>query len=259
MELRDRPLGAVKQTVVVVPCWNEARRLDGEAFLGLAARSRITLCFVDDGSTDETATVLRSLAARGGDQVAVLPLSENRGKAEAVRRGLLAAIDRGADVVGYADADLSTPPAELARLIELMAGPGAPDAVLGSRVALLGADIRRKFHRHLLGRVFATGASLLLRLPVYDTQCGAKLFRAGPALRRALDEPFRSRWAFDVELLGRLLVEREREGLDGAAGIVEVPLRAWTDVPGSKLSIGAMAKAAADLAIIAAELRRRRR
>ena len=73
-------------------------------------------------------------------------------------------------------------------------------------------------------------ASIILKLPVYDTQCGAKAFRASAALSRALEEPFHARWAFDVELIGRLLAN----GL-GCRDFVEVPLRRWVDVGGSRL------------------------
>jgi len=113
--------------------------------------------------------------------------------------------------------------------------------------------------RHYLGRVFATAASVILKARVYDTQCGAKLFRATPAVSAALAEPFLSRWAFDVEFLGRLLIGTPAVGPLPLNAIVEVPLAVWHDVKGSKLGIGGMAKTVSDLALVANDLAARRR
>ena len=192
-------------TTIVVPCFNEAQRLRGEDFLRLTREEGARLLFVDDGSTDGTAAALRALAARAADRIDVLALAENRGKAEAVRLGLLRALDGGATVVGYVDADLATPVEEISRLLAELAGRPEVAVVMGARVKLLGTRIERHQWRHYLGRLFATVASLLLALPVYDTQCGAKFFRAGDRLRESLATAFRTRWAFDVELIGRLL------------------------------------------------------
>ena len=219
----------------VVPCFEEASRLDDDAFLLLADRcAPASLIFVDDGSRDGTLARLHALAERRRQAIEVLSLPTNQGKAEAVRQGLQKALAGRADILGYVDADLATPPGELARLAQLMRD-GDPDILLGSRVQLLGRQIRRNHARHYVGRIFATCASIALGLPVYDTQCGAKLFRPTAALRGALAEPFTSRWAFDVELLGRLL--RPRAGLAPVdpSRIREEPLLVWTDVPGSKL------------------------
>ena len=97
---------------------------------------------------------------------------------------------------------------------------------------MLGMDIKRLTLRHYLGRIFANFAAWTLKIPIYDTQCGAKAFRRCAALELALRDPFLSRWAFDVELLGRLLL-----GGDNVSGLreedfVEVPLRRWHDIPG---------------------------
>jgi dolichyl-phosphate beta-glucosyltransferase len=219
----------------VVPCFDEAQRLDRDAFLALADGSpRRSVVFVDDGSHDGTLALLTDLAQKRPERIEVVPLSANQGKAEAVRRGMLHALAGPAEVIGYCDADLATPPAELERLAQL-ACDGAYDILMGSRVQLLGRTIKRNGARHYVGRVFATCASMSLGLPVYDTQCGAKLFRRGEALAAALATPFASRWAFDVELLGRLLRPAPGTAAVDIARIREEPLQAWTDVPGSKL------------------------
>jgi dolichyl-phosphate beta-glucosyltransferase len=227
--------GAWDRAWVVVPCYNEERRLDRAAFRAfLGSSSGPGLLFVDDGSTDATGRVLASIAAVNPARARVLALAGNRGKAEAVRLGMQAAFSEGARVVGYWDADLATPLAEIERFLEMLVERADADVVMGSRVRMLGRQIDRYGFRHAVGRLYATLASFVLALPVYDTQCGAKLFRASPALRQALDLPFHSRWAFDVELLQRLqLLWGDR----GFARIVETPLRQWRDVGDSKVSL----------------------
>ncbi len=244
------PEGVLKDAVVVVPCFNEAQRLDVDRVLELA--DDVDVLLVDDGSTDGTMDVLDKARARRPARIRTMRLDRNSGKAEAVRRGLLDAMDDGAVVVGYLDADFATPPVEMKRVLKAM-DDDAIDMAMGARVALLGRAIERRAARHYLGRVFATAASLILDLTVYDTQCGAKALRSTPSLRAALADPFLSRWAFDVELIGRLLAA----GVPTAA-FVEVPLGAWKDVKGSKLGAGAMVHVLADLARIRADLVRRR-
>ncbi len=250
----------VQPIVLIVPCYNEAERLDGEAFCGMVdADAGLSLLFVDDGSRDATPDVLAKLMQSRPGRIHMHRLERNQGKAEAVRQGLQRALDQGADVVGYADADLATPPAEIARLAGLMRASPACEVLLGSRVKLMGRAIDRRVSRHYLGRFFATAASMILRAAIYDTQCGAKLLRRTPTLLHALGEPFLSRWAFDVELLGRLLT-----GAPGVPPLMpeqvrEEPLLAWRDAPGSKLRPRHMVGAAVDMARIEMDLTRRRR
>jgi glycosyltransferase involved in cell wall biosynthesis len=252
-------LARVARVTIVVPCYNEADRLDGPAFLAFVDASPDTsLLFVDDGSKDATSEVLAKLAAQRPASIRALSLQPNRGKAEAVRQGMQDAIASGADVVGYLDADLATPTSEMPRLRAALDRPGVQVAI-GARVALLGTDIHRSAVRHYLGRVFASGASLILQARIYDTQCGAKLFRTTPAVSAALAEPFLSRWAFDVEFLGRLLAGTPAVAPLALDAIVEVPLAVWHDIKGSKLGVVAMARTLKDLARIAADLAARRR
>ena len=222
---------------LVVPCFDEAGRLDLPAFeRALAADDGLQLCFVDDGSADGTRGLLERFAASQGGRVRVVTLPENRGKAEAVRAGVRSAFEGEPDFVGYWDADLAAPLEELPALVGALAANPSFEIALGSRVALLGRSIERLAARHYLGRVVATVAAWALGVPVYDTQCGAKLLRASPRTRALFDEPFRAGWTFDVELLARWLRDRRREGQAvPEAGMVEVPLQVWRHVPGSKV------------------------
>src|SRR5262249_49795595 len=123
------------RTTIVVPCFNEAARLRPDGFQPLAEAEDVELLFIEDGSTDDTRPVLDELAARW-PRARVLAMAENVGKAEGVRRGMLDGLARGAEVVGYLDADLATPADEMLRLREELIATGA-SAVLASRVALL--------------------------------------------------------------------------------------------------------------------------
>jgi dolichyl-phosphate beta-glucosyltransferase len=246
----------VEPTTIVVPCFNEAQRLDEHAFHAIVSTGRIRLLFVDDGSTDATADVLAHMADVS-DRIEVFTLAANAGKGEAVRRGLLVAVRAGACNVGYYDADMATPPSELLRLTEVLEERPDLAGVFGSRVARLGSTIERNALRHYLGRAYATLASMALGITVYDTQCGAKVFRVDDTLAAALAEPFRSSWAFDVELLDRLLEGRADAPGAPVSAFVEVPLGSWRDVTGSKLHPDAALAALLDLVRIA--LRRQRR
>lgn len=224
-------------TILVVPAYNEASRLDQAAFLAFVdAVPDAGLLFVNDGSTDDTASLVRKMAGRNS-RIRLLSLDVNRGKAEAVRQGVLLALTMEAEFIGYWDADLSTPLSAVKALREeLRCWPGTM-LVMASRVRLLGRKIARHALRHYLGRVFATAVSLVLDVAVYDTQCGAKLFRASPEIRRCFDQPFASRWIFDVELLARLLDERPNDHGSESDMIREVPLAEWRERGGSRLSV----------------------
>jgi dolichyl-phosphate beta-glucosyltransferase len=241
-------------TVVVIPCFDEADRLDVDGFLAFVhGWPQGRLLFVDDGSHDGTRAVLEMMVAREPRGCALLPLAHNQGKAEAVRQGMLSAFALEPDSVGYWDADLATPLDTILAFERILAERPTCDLVMGARVRLLGRSITRHPARHYLGRVFATAASLLLALPVYDTQCGAKLFRAGPATRALFHAPFRSRWLFDVELLLRLATDARRTGVDPETKICELPLETWRDVGGSKLRTMDITRALIDLGCLLGE------
>jgi glycosyltransferase involved in cell wall biosynthesis len=240
------------ELALVVPCYNEAARLDPEAFLHfLTMHPAVELVFVDDGSVDGTAEVLDRMRAAAPARLTTLRQPVNRGKGEAVRAGILAALSRQPHVVGFFDADLSTPLRAVDDFLAVLRTHPTVEFVLGSRVRLMGRDVKRRATRHYLGRVFATAASLALDLPIYDTQCGAKVIRVNAATASLFADPFRSRWVFDVELIGRYLrLPVAPGGPPRRDGLYELVVPAWHDRPGSKVQWHDFPRAMVDLAYI---------
>ena len=219
---------------IIIPCYNEAERLPA-ADIASARRSDVAFILVDDASTDATRGVLQSLA-RQMTSSEVISLPVNKGKGEAVRAGLLHAIEHGAEFVGYWDADGATPFDDIHEFYEVLRSTPNLHMLMGSRVRMLGRTIKRWPVRHYAGRAAATAVSMILNLEVYDTQCGAKLMRVTPALRRSLAEPFRSRWLFDVELIARLCKENGWNSVTAEQHIHEVPLQTWRDTGDSRIT-----------------------
>lgn len=226
-------------STVVVPCYNEQDRLDPAAFLRFVENDQHTrFLFVDDGSTDRTFERLTELRDGRPERFSILRLDSNQGKAEAVRRGLLESGQSDSQFLAYWDADLATPLEAIREFRLVLAGNPELLVVMGSRVRLLGREIQRRAMRHYLGRIFATAASFVLGLPVYDTQCGAKMFRKSPRVIELWKEPFQSRWIFDVELLSRLVRQSRLSNggmLPPTQVVYELPLLHWRDVKGSKV------------------------
>jgi glycosyltransferase involved in cell wall biosynthesis len=219
---------------LAVPCYRDADRLERylpELYRALEPWPEVSVVVVDDGSGREQADRIRALVRRlddgSGRLLAPVFLEPNRGKGGAVYAGWDAAPE-SADWLGFVDADGAIPAVEVARVIEpVRAGDAAADAIFASRVMMLGRRVVRSKHRHVIGRVFATLTSMVLRLDAYDTQCGFKLVRRSAYLsvRPTLTE---TRFAFDVDLLAALL--------ERGMTVREIPID-WQDVPGGKVSI----------------------
>jgi glycosyltransferase involved in cell wall biosynthesis len=142
---------------LVVPCYNEAGRLDVDAFARfVSARTDVHLLFVDDGSTDNTSQVLNDLAARSTGRISTVILPANVGKAAAVQHGIVVAFESQPELVGYWDADLATPLTAIDEFLEVLDTNRDIDIVMGARVKLLGRHVERHAIRHYFGRIYAT-------------------------------------------------------------------------------------------------------
>jgi len=227
--------------IIVVPCYNEANRLPVDAFRNFTIPGhRVEFLFVNDGSSDQTAQVLAEAQFKD-----IVHLQQNAGKAEAVRVGVMTALRKRPDVIGFWDADLATPLSQIPSFLEILANRPEIEMVFAARVRLLGREISRNPVRHYVGRVGATLISSSLGLAAYDTQCGAKMFRVNETTPRLFEKPFISRWIFDVEIIARMLEARGRDA--AAQAIYELPITEWHDVKGSKVRSTDFVRALKDL------------
>lgn len=248
------------RVALIIPCFNEAKRLQFEAYSDyLTTHPWITFCFVNDGSTDNTEQMLNDFAAKHPvSSIKIVSLPSNKGKAEAVRQGILQMLSENADPVDFAgfwDADLATPLSEVDRFLQVFKEKERLQAVIGLRKQDLDAKIQRSFFRRIIGFVMHTIISYYIGLPIKDTQCGAKLFRADLAAA-IFKEPFIARWTFDIELFFRI---QELLGpLSLTHYVEELHLKAWHDVPGSKLKLKDATKIFSELHRIKSHYRTRK-
>jgi dolichyl-phosphate beta-glucosyltransferase len=218
-------------TWIVVPCFNEEKRLALSDFKNFSQRTQIGFILVNDGSTDNTLKILNE-NLNSFSNFKILNLEQNVGKAEAIRLGMKSIIDSPElEYVGFWDADLATPLIEIEKMLNYFQEDSRLTLVMGSRIKRMGSHISRTHSRHILGRVFATTVSFMLSLPVYDTQCGAKIFKSD-RIRDIFNERFISKWIFDVEIIFRI-----KKISNPIESILEHPLSQWADIEGTKLKL----------------------
>ena len=223
------------KTIIIIPCYNESDRLEFDKFKQfLEQHEEFSFIFVNDGSSDNTGDLLREFCANC-PRADLFEFATNCGKAEAVRQGMLLAQTYQADFIGFCDADLATPLDEFPRMLASI--DETTFFVSGCRVMRLGSTIVRKKMRHIIGRIFATAASLHVDLPVYDTQCGAKIYNSR-VISSVFQRSFVTKWFFDVEILRRLINLYGREQV--VQHSIEYPLHCWIEKGGSKLRLFAV-------------------
>lgn len=218
-------------TFIVIPCYNEENAISSEYSHFLENYPDASICFVNDGSTDNTLAILEELKQKHPTQIELLPLIKNVGKAEAVRQGIQHCIENfNFENIGYLDADLAT------TLEEFMVVKNNLENEIvfcfGSRIRKIGSTIERENSRFLIGRIIATFISNILDIKVYDTQCGCKVFTKEIA-SLLFEKEFISKWLFDVELFFRMLNHFGKE--NALQKMKEIPLKSWIEKGNSKV------------------------
>ncbi len=234
---------------VVIPCYNEEDRLSSAIFQDFTHKNLgYHLCFVNDGSTDNTLKVLEELRKGNEDTISIYNCEKNGGKAEAVRQGILhLSKDPQLNYIGYLDADLSTDFRDFDDLVQTMENSDFK-IVSGSRISRMGANITKESARKIISMIINLIIRTILGMPFKDTQCGAKIMDKEIA-QLVFHKKFITRWLFDVEIFMRM---RKHYGKDKVQSLIcEQPLKRWIHADGSKLSMKDSVKIIGQLAKIA--------
>ncbi len=219
----------MKITAVIIPCYNEEKRLPVYQIKQLLENSNVDVYFANDGSKDDTVSIIQNIINIKPEKCFLLDYEKNQGKANVIFEAInhINALNKY-KYIGYFDADFSTPVEEVIRLVKEVE-TSDNEFVFGSRILLLNSGIKRKAYRHYIGRIILTIINRKFSLGIYDTQCGAKLF-SKRMITEVFNKPFYTSWLFDVEVFVRL---QKKELLHLGK---EVPIYNWRDVEGSKLN-----------------------
>ena len=222
------------KTGIIIPCYNEENRLNSTAFIHFINKENsYHLCFVNDGSKDQTISVLKKIQDTNPKKISILNIKKNGGKAAAVRTGARYLQSRGdIEYIGFIDADLSTDFIDFEKLVNTLKMNSQLNLVFGSRAKNPSKEIKKNNIRAIFSKIIKILVFFVLRLPIQDTQCGAKVFRTSlvPVLFKKM---FFSRWLFDIEMFLRM---KKYFGKNGTINqIYEQPLQRWVHKDDSKL------------------------
>ena len=234
---------------VVIPCYNEEERLLGDEFKAFVHKNLgYHLCFVNDGSKDNTLAVLEELRKGKEDYISIYDCEKNGGKAEAVRLGMLhLAAQNQYDYIGFLDADLSTNFDDFQDLVTTIS-TSKFQIVSGSRMSRMGADITKESARAIISKTINFIIRKTLGMEINDTQCGAKVMTK-ELVENTFKFQFMTKWLFDVEIFMRM---KKVYGSKKAQELIcEQPLKRWIHADGSKLSMKDSVKIVVQIANIA--------
>lgn len=218
--------------VLVIPFFNESHRFQRDYFETLICRMKQhdwKIVFVNDGSTDNTLSLIDTL--KNGSTCVILNQPYNEGKGNAIRQGMNLGLSSFPEIkhIAFVDADGAFDIEDIENLV-LRSKSEQFDLLIGARVKLAGKNIDRSLTRHFVGRSISTLINLLVfKKPIYDPQSGLKVFRVSTSLKSALSQSFETRWFGDVELISRLWAQADLE-------VREYPVSKWQEVSGGTLN-----------------------
>jgi len=224
------------QYSLIIPCNNEEKKFPFKYFLHFAQKNpEVLLCFVNNGSMDNTLGMIRGMQTDSPQNICVYLLDKIVDKVEAVRQGMMyISKNSSVQLLGYLDTDLDTKPEEWLEMAKHKDQNPKFGAIVGRRFQRFGANINTDDKSSLFSRIIKMVIQLILKSPFQNIYRGAKIFERNlvPFL---FNRPFIAPWLIDVEIFLRLQKKFGRSTLQ--KGILEFPLVKWKETSDSGLQL----------------------
>lgn len=237
----------MNKVLLIVPCYNEEKRFNIHYWKEISdGLGNVNFLFVDDGSTDNTFMKIEELSTQ--TNCFFQKIEKNSGKGKTLKNAFSSAVKENYEIIGFIDSDGAFKLNDIKRIVilaEQLITKKDFEAVFSSRINLAGRNIKRKKSRHYISRAIYTIINLIIKIPLYDTQSGFKLYENSLEWRKVFKEEFKTRWFFDIETLTLFRKLHNRNPRTW-----EEPLDNWSDVPGSSLSKGNTLRILRDIFII---------
>lgn len=221
---------------IVIPAHNEEKRIRitlenyGRFLKEKKDKKEIDnfeILVVINNTQDKTEEIVKEISKKY-NEIRYLNFKEG-GKGFAIIEGFKDALKRKNQMIGFVDADMSTPPEAFYWLIKILKKEQTIGGVIANR---WNKRSKIRLKQTILRRIVSRGYNFLIRtlffLPYKDTQCGAKMFRR-KILEDNICKLITSNWGFDVALLFCLKKEAK-------AKIIDIPT-IWEDKQESKLNL----------------------
>ena len=211
---------------IIYPVFNEAKRLqktflDIKKFEKLNKFTKIEYIFVNDGSSDQTHSLIKE-RFKNNKKVKIVSYKKNMGKGYALKKGIQIAKN---DWVLTNDADCSVSNFQLIKWIQKKYLNQNNLIYFGSRNHNLSI-VKKKVLRKIIGVIFKFVIRLFFKIKISDTQCGFKLYKLNTA-RKIFRKISIHDYMHDIEIC---IIAKKLN-----IKIKDLPLK-WTHVDQSKIN-----------------------